>query len=203
MTQKQNISKFKSNVVDASGLARANLFAVDLDFPDGVKNASNWTENTGGKYAGDPHKLGKFMVRAAQLPSSTIGVVEVPFRGRMLKIAGDRTFEPWTITIMNDQNYTIRSAMEIWLGQIQETDHNFSNLGVVTPKTGTATDHTYGTMTVRQLSRGGTQGKIVEYKFKNCYPSSISAIDLDWGSNDAIQEYTVEFQISHWEETYA
>ena len=201
--QKQNISKFKSTVVDVSGLARANLFQVDLDFPDAVKSATNWKENTGGKYGGSPEKLGKFFVRAAQLPSSTIGVVEVPFRGRMLKIAGDRTFEPWTITIMNDQNYTIRSAMEIWLGQIQETDHNFSNLGVVTPKSGTATDHTYGTMKVTQLSRGGSQGKIVEYKFKNCYPSSISAIDLDWGSNDAIQEYTVEFQISHWEEDYA
>ena len=201
--QKQNISKFKSNVIDATGLARANLFQVDLDFLDAVKSATNWADNTGGKYAGAPEKLGKFFVRAAQLPSSTIGVVEVPFRGRMLKIAGDRTFEPWTITIMNDQDYRVRSAMEIWLGQIQETDHNFSNLGVVTPKTGTATDHTYGTMKVKQLSRGGTQSKIVEYKFKNCYPSSISAIDLDWGSNDAIQEYTVEFQISHWEEDYA
>ena len=136
--QKQNISKFKSNVIDATGLARPNLFQVDLDFPDAVKSATNWADNTGGKYAGAPEKLGKFFVRAAQLPSSTIGVVEVPFRGRMLKIAGDRTFEPWTITIMNDQDYRVRSAMEIWLGQIQETDHNFSNLGVVTPKTGTA-----------------------------------------------------------------
>jgi hypothetical protein len=143
------------------------------------------------------------MCRAAQLPASTIGVVEVPFRGRMLKIAGDRTFEPWTVTIMNDQDYKLRSAFEIWIGMIQQTDHNFSELGVTTPKKGQGADDTYVDMTVKQLSRRGTQSNIVEYKFKNAYPSAISAIDLDWGSNDAIQEFTVEFQISHWKETYA
>ena len=202
MSTNQTIGSFKSKVIDQSGLARANLFQVDLDFPTAVKNASTHTDNTGGKYTTGTDGLGKFMVRAAQLPSSTIGVVEVPFRGRMLKIAGDRTFEPWTITVMNDQDYRIRAAMEIWIGMIQETDHNFSNLGITTPKKGAASDQTYATMKVKQLSRVGTNAAIAEYGFQNCYPSSISAIDLDWGSNDAIQEYTVEFQISHWEATY-
>lgn len=197
-TKNQKISAFKSNIVDKSGLARANLFQVDLDFPDAVKSATSFKNNTGGEYTVDSDKLGKFVCRAAQLPASTIGVVEVPFRGRMLKIAGDRTFEPWTITVMNDQDYRLRSAFEIWIGMIQETNHNFTNLGAVS-----GTDTVYKTMTVKQLKRSDKQDKIVEYKFKNAYPSAISAIDLDWGSNDAIQEFTVEFQISHWTEDYA
>ena len=185
-SKNQKISAFKSNVVDKSGLARANLFAVDLDFPDPVKAATTHKSNTGGAYTADSDKLGKFLCRAAQLPSSTIGVVEVPFRGRMLKIAGDRTFEPWTITVMNDQDYRLRAAFEIWIGMIQETDHNFSNLGA-----SGGTDNIYKTMKVRQLSRGGKQDDLVTYKFQNAYPSSISAIDLDWGSNDAIQELSL------------
>lgn len=199
-SKNQKISAFKSNIVDKGGLARANLFQVDLDFPDKVKAAGTFKANTGGKYITDSDKLGKFVCRAAQLPASTIGVVEVPFRGRMLKIAGDRTFEPWTITVMNDQDYRLRSAFEIWIGMIQETDHNFTTLGV---EASTSSDAVYKTMKVKQLQRGGTNQKIVEYKFKNAYPSAISAIDLDWGSNDAIQEFTVEFQISHWTEDYA
>ena len=199
-SKNQKISAFKSNIVDKGGLARANLFQVDLDFPDKVKAAGTFKANTGGKYITDSDKLGKFVCRAAQLPASTIGVVEVPFRGRMLKIAGDRTFEPWTITVMNDQDYRLRSAFEIWIGMIQETDHNFTTLGV---EASTSSYAVYKTMKVKQLQRGGTNQKIVEYKFKNAYPSAISAIDLDWGSNDAIQEFTVEFQISHWTEDYA
>jgi len=204
MAKNQSIQTFKSNVIDTAGLARPNLFKVILDFPANVKSAVNWKKNTGGKYQGSSvTELGEFVCRAAQLPSSTIGVVEVPFRGRMLKIAGDRTFEPWTVTIMNDHDYKLRSAFEVWIGMIQETDHNFSNLGITTPKTGTGADDTYVDLQVRQLSRRGTAAKIVDYKFKNAYPSAISAIDLDWGSNDAIQEFTVEFQISHWNESYA
>ena len=141
MAKNQSIQTFKSNVIDTAGLARPNLFKVILDFPANVKSAVNWKKNTGGKYQGSSvTELGEFVCRAAQLPSSTIGVVEVPFRGRMLKIAGDRTFEPWTVTIMNDHDYKLRSAFEVWIGMIQETDHNFSNLGITTPKTGTGAD---------------------------------------------------------------
>ena len=196
-SKNQKISSFKSNVIDKTALARPNLFAVDLDFPQAVKDQTSFKGNAGGSYVTDSDKLGKFMVRAAQLPASTVGVVEVPFRGRMLKIAGDRTFEPWTITVMNDQDHRLRSAFETWIGLIQETDVNFQTLGV-----DNGNDTVYKTMKVRQLSRGDKQGKIVQYDFKHAYPSAISAIDLDWGSNDAIQEFTAEFQISHWTESY-
>ena len=200
-TLNQRISNFKSKVLDKAALARPNLFRVDLDFPASVKAATSHISG-GGKYTADSDKLGKFQVRAAQLPSTTIGVVEVPFRGRMLKIAGDRTFEPWTITVMNDEDHRLRSAFEIWVSMIQSQDTNFQELGI----DANSGDTVYKDMKVTQLSRGTydskANGNLLQYKFKHCYPSSVSAIDLDWGSNDAIQEFTVEFQLSHWVSEY-
>ena len=105
MAKRGTIDDFKANV--ASDFARPNLFQVDLAFPSGIINNS------------DLVNLGKFTVRAANLPSSQIGVIEVPFRGRTLKIAGDRTFEPWTITVMNDSKFVLRTAFELWASSIQ------------------------------------------------------------------------------------
>ena len=100
MAKRGTIDDFKANVT--SDFARPNLFQVDLAFPTGIINNASLVN------------LGKFTVRAANLPSSQIGVIEVPFRGRVLKIAGDRTFEPWTITVMNDSGFVLRSAFELW-----------------------------------------------------------------------------------------
>lgn len=202
MSQVQKISQFKSNVIDKSSLARSNIFEVSLDYPALVGTAAK--DLNGEKIDLTKTKdATKFLVRAAQLPASNIGVVEVPFRGRMLKIAGDRTYEPWTITVMNDEGMKIRSAMEVWIGLMQRNNENFSQLG----SNGT-TDSTYADMKVEHLSRmpdntGATAGKTTKtlrtYKFKHCYPTSISSIELDSGSNDAIQEFTVEFQVAYWE----
>lgn len=201
--QVQRISQFKSNVIDKSSLARSNIFEVTLNYPALVGTAAGGSSGhkNGGKI--DLPKVkdaSKFLVRAAQLPASNIGVVEVPFRGRMLKIAGDRTYEPWTITVMNDEGMKIRSAMEVWISLMQRNNENFSQLG----SDGT-TDDTYADMTVEHLSRmpdktkaGGVVKTLRTYTFKHCYPTSISSIELDSGSNDAIQEFTVEFQVAYW-----
>jgi len=199
-TQAQRISQFKSNVIDKSSLARSNIFEVSLDYPALVGTATK--DLNGAKIdLTSTKEATKFLVRAAQLPASNIGVVEVPFRGRMLKIAGDRTYEPWTITVMNDEGMKIRSAMEVWIGLMQRNDENYSQLG-----TNGTTDDTYKDMKVEHLSRmpdsskGGGQVKTLRtYTFKHCYPTSISSIELDSGSNDAIQEFTVEFQVAYWE----
>lgn len=201
MAHAQKISQFKSNVIDTSSLARSNIFEVTLDYPALVGTAA---ADLNGSKPADMTKLkekSKFLVRAAQLPASNVGVVEVPFRGRMLKIAGDRTYEPWTITVMNDNDMSIRNSMEIWIGLMQRNDENYSQLG----SNGT-TDDTYKDMKVEHLSRmpdsskGGGQVKTLRtYTFKHCYPTSISSIELDSGSNDAIQEFTVEFQVAYWE----
>ena len=175
MAERGTIDAFKSNV--AADFARPNLFQVDLAFPTEIGADA------------DLSRLGKFTVRAANLPSSQLGVIEVPFRGRTLKIAGDRTFEPWTITIMNDSGFRLRTIFEKWTSSIQAYNENFTaaaGLGDDDDSTGYFAD-----MKVHQLSRclktGDTPQITKSYKFFNCFPSNISAIDLDFGNNDAVE----------------
>ena len=195
-----SISDFKSKV--ATDFARPNLFKCDLNFP------SSFTDQAGLK------DLGTFTVKAANLPATQLGTVEVPYRGRVLKIAGDRTFEPWTITIMNDKNFKLRDAFEKWTESIQEYAQNVTTAG-------TNIQNYYADMFVSQLDRNtsdvstaasngkvksasaGAQGiphqVLREYRFVDVFPTNISAIDLDFGSNDAIEEFTVEMQVQYWE----
>jgi len=201
MAQRGNIDTFKSNVY--SDFARPNLFQVDINFPTdlGLSNAAALKT------------LGNFVVRAANLPASQIGVVEVPFRGRVLKLAGDRTFEPWTITIQNDSAFKLRTAFENWMQKIQEYDENYTAIATGAGGTTSTTANTVGyfaDMEVHQLSRnekgtstGGTTGSgshkvIKSYKFFQVFPSNIAAIDLDFGNNDAVEEFTVELQVQYW-----
>ena len=186
MAKRGTIDDFKANV--ASDFARPNLFQVDLAFPSGIINNASLIN------------LGKFTVRAANLPSSQIGVIEVPFRGRVLKIAGDRTFEPWTITVQNDSNFALRNAFEIWASSIQAYNENFTSaagLGDQDDSSGYFAD-----MSVHQLARDvkdGEKPKVLKsYRFYNVFPSNIAAIDLDFGNNDAIEEFTVELQTQYW-----
>ena len=187
MAKRGTIDDFKANV--AADFARPNLFQVDLAFPTGIINNSSLVE------------LGKFTVRAANLPSSQVGVIEVPFRGRVLKIAGDRTFEPWTITVMNDSRFALRNAFEVWVEKIQAANENItqvSGLGDESDATGYFAD-----MFVHQLSRDASSGEkasiLRSYKFTDVFPSNVSAIDLDFGSNDAVEEFTVELQVQYWQ----
>ena len=186
MANRGTIDDFKANV--AADFARPNLFQVDLAFPSGIINNSSLIN------------LGNFTVRAANLPSSQIGVIEVPFRGRVLKIAGDRTFEPWTITVQNDSGFVLRDAFELWASSIQAYNENFTSaagLGDEDDSTGYFAD-----MQVHQLARDvkdGQKPKVIKsYKFFNVFPSNIAAIDLDFGNNDAIEEFTVELQVQYW-----
>jgi T4-like virus tail tube protein gp19 len=211
------ITTFKAN--SQLDFARPNLFQVDIDWPAALVSLIGGTGNTGTQAqvftaaalgapatsaaagsltdASAVRRLGAFTIKAAQVPASTVGVIEVPFRGRMLKIAGDRTFEPWTITIHNDTSYTLRSYFERWMEAIQIYDEN-------------ATEFDYGDfpasdpqylkymapMRVTQLDRRGNA--VRSYDFVDVWPSNIAAIDLDYGSNDAIEEYTVELQVQYW-----
>ena len=143
MAKRGTIDDFKANV--ASDFARPNLFQVDLAFPSGIlQNA-------------DLVNLGKFTVRAANLPSSQIGVIEVPFRGRTLKIAGDRTFDSWTVTVINDTDFAIRSAFENWMNTINKLN---DNTGLVNPA------EYQSDAFVFQLDRDGQT--IRKYRFYDC-----------------------------------
>ena len=138
----------------------------------------------------------RFMCKGASLPAQTIANIDVPFRGRIFKVAGDRTIEPWTITVINDEDFGLRNAFEQWTEVIANLD---TNIGATSP------DAYMVNATVYQLGRGSTKaskssdgtGNVVlkEYEFLNIFPTSVSAIDLSYDTGDTIEEFTVEFQV--------
>jgi len=167
-----SIDDFKGQLI--GGGARGNLFAVSLTYPDGLDIALDLD-------------AASFMVKGAQLPGSTIAPVMVPFRGRQLQIAGDRTFEPWTITVINDTNFAVRNAMEVWMGRI---NNHLNNTGLVTPSSYMAD------LWVKQLDKDGTPVKT--YKMTGCWPSTLAPIEVAYDQEGTIEEFTVEFQITYW-----
>ena len=170
----RTITDFKSKM--AGGGARPNLFEVELVFPDPIA-----IEN-------DVKEKSRFLVKAAQLPASNITPIEVNFRGRILKIAGDRTFDTWTVTIINDVDFAIRSAMEKWMNFIYNMED----------ATGAHDPAAYQPDAyVHQLDRDGST--LRSYKFHDVFPTNISAVDLSYETVDTVEEFTVEFQVQWWE----
>jgi len=172
----RTISDFKSKL--KGGGARPNLFEVELAFPSivGVQDENEVIENS------------RFLVKAAALPASTIAPIDIPFRGRILKIAGDRTFETWTITVINDTSFAIRSAFEKWMNTINKLDNG----------TGETDPALYQIdAKVHQLDRDG--GTLRKYVFKDIFPTNISAIDLSHETTDTLEEFTVEMQVHYYE----
>ena len=170
----RKITDFKSRI--SGGGARPNLFEVELAFP-GVVGVEN-----------DVLSKARFLVKAAALPASTIAAIDVPFRGRILKVAGDRTFETWTITIINDVDFSIRSAFEKWMNTVNK----------MTDATGLTNPADYQKdAIVKQLDRDGSV--LRSYKFWDIFPTNISTIDLNYETTDTIEDFTVELQIHYWE----
>ena len=189
----KSIDQFRGKFAE---MARPNLFQVSIYLPktqltplQPVNDALvTSTQDNEGQGTTSLDELTQFMVKAASFPASTIGVVEVPFRGRQLKIAGDRTYEPWSVTVVNDEGFTIRQQMETWAQTIQEYKINGSSAQ--------STGEYMGRAIVDQLSRDGEV--IKQATLEGIWPSNISALDLDWGTNDTPEEYTVEFQVQYW-----
>ncbi len=181
-----SLSDFKTTL--SGGGARPNLFQVTLTMPT----------IAGYSKPADFDKELKMLCKAANLPASNIASIDVPFRGRTFKVAGDRTFDTWSITVINDTSFNLRTGMEEWMqyiGQYQDAS------GVTKPS-----DYMV-TATVDQLTRKATtQGSTglsglditKSYKFYDIFPTNISAIDLSYDSSDAIEEFTVEFQVQYW-----
>ena len=177
----KNISDFKSKLI--GGGARPNLFEVELTtLPDGV---TGWDADSF-----------QFLCKAAALPAQNIASIDVPFRGRIFKVAGDRTIDTWTVTVINDEDFVLRNAFENWTQQIADLT---TNLGATDPSA-------YMTNAkVFQLGRGSSKAStdssgnenvvLKEYEFIDIFPTSVSAIDLSYDTGDTIEEYTVEFQV--------
>ena len=135
-----------------------------------------------------------FLIKAAQLPASTIGVVEVPYRGRKIKVPGDRTFAEWTITVLSDGNFQLRDKFEAWSQSINAHEGN-TPAGDDYPAP-LADGSIYQDWQIYQLDRQGT--KIKTYNFIGCFPSEISAIDLNMETTDSLEEFTVTLQYTYW-----
>jgi hypothetical protein len=159
-----------------SGGARANLFRVTFAEP-GV-----------GGTGMDVNQL-SFLCKAAALPAGVIGQIDVPFRGRQLKVAGDRTFENWTATIINENDFKARNTFERWMSSINEHVEGTGN--------GDQALY-YANVTVEQLDRSNNTVKT--YQLKDAFPVNLSAVDLSYDTTDAIEEFTVEFAYQYWVE---
>ena len=178
-----SISTFKSKLI--GGGARPNLFEVELATLPPAVSAASWSADDF-----------KFMCKAAAIPAQNIASIDVPFRGRTFKVAGDRTIDTWTVTIINDERFNLRRAMEEWTEQIAKLDNN---LGATDPSAYMAN------ATVYQLGRGSTSSSqdnggesnavLKEYVFEDIFPTEVSSIDLSYDSSDTIEEFTVTFQV--------
>jgi len=178
--ENKTISQFKGALI--GGGARPNLFEVELTtLPAGIQwNADSF----------------RYMCKAASLPASNIAAIDVPFRGRIFKVAGDRTFDTWTVTIINDEGFILRTAMEEWMNQISNLENN---LGATQPQSYMTNAKVFqlgrGSKTSSEDNTGEKNTVLREYEFVDIFPTNISAIDLSYESSDTIEEFTVEFQV--------
>ena len=174
-----NVSSFIQRVGQG---VKPNMFMVDVNFPGVLSKSADDLETT------------NIMCKSAALPGSNLGVIEVPFRGRTVKIAGDRTFDTWTVTFFNDKDFKLRAFFEEWANKINSHEANTSELFAPNSSTGYTAD-----LKVKQLEKDDTTtGSILRtYTLFYCFPTNVSQIDLAYDSNDQIEEFTVEWQYSY------
>ena len=184
--ESRSITNFRNRLV--GGGARPNFFEVEIALPDSVSKL------------GDVDTDMRFMIKAAEIPAANLGNIPIPFRGRVLPVAGDRTFDPWTVTVINDTSFNIRDAMEQWSNSINDlqfdggitnpsgyqTDAFVTQLGRVNDNVGTLSSGTDNMQQIRQ------------YKFFGIYPNAVSSIPLDYGATDSIEEFQVTFNYIYW-----
>jgi len=194
MANLRTITQFRSAL--QGGGARPNLFEVRLTNLPTAAGGAEWDANGF-----------EFLCKAAALPASNIASIDVPFRGRTFKVAGDRTFDAWTVTIINDEDFKLRNAIEAWMNGISKLDNNS---GATEPAQYMVDAEVF------QLGRGAGNGRFSDtndggtnagssgvvplktYKFYDIFPTNVSAIDLSYDSSDTIEEFTVEFQVQYW-----
>lgn len=174
-----NVSTFLQTIGQG---VKPNMFLIDVQFPSTLKKQT------------EDQNLTNLLCKSAALPGSNLGVIEVPFRGRTVKIAGDRTFDTWTATFFNDKDFKLRGFFEQWANSINTHEANTAPLFVPNNSSGYMAD-----LSVKQLEKDASEGGAIlrSYSLKYCFPTNVSQIDLAYDSNDQIEEFTVEFQYSY------
>ena len=184
-----SVSQFRTAIGAGS---RPNLFKVQVTGPrtTGYEALSSF----------------EFLCRSGSLPSATLGTIEIPMNGgRRLKMGGDRTFAEWTSTVLNDENFKLRSIMESWQNDIVKTNYEITAslgnrsaaIGALTA--GSTAGGLYGTVQIFQLKEDGSANKGGSYRLVNCWPSDISQIDLSYDTTDAVEDFTVTWTYDYFE----
>jgi hypothetical protein len=172
-----NVSTFRNSL--AYDGARPNLFEVVLTGVPALGGQLSLEDFT-------------FKCKSAQIPGSTLGVVTVPYFGREVKFVGNRTFADWTVTVINDEDFKVRKFFERWMNVINSHETNTRGSGFTQPNS------YVGQAVVKQYTKTGQSPTNLQYSFVDIFPTDLSAIDLDWGSNDTIEEFTVNFTYQYW-----
>ena len=182
-----SVTKFKAGL--SQGGARSSLFNVEFQYPSGIQSFLSSLVF--------PNQA-SFLVKTTTIPASTIGSYDVFYHGKAIKVAGDRTFETWDTTIINDEDFGIRDTLENWMGSISNHKLNTRDKGKFPPN-----DHAEGdtasyksTMKVTQFSKGGKS--LRTYKFIGAWPSALSTINLDWATASEIEEFTCTWVYDSW-----
>lgn len=174
MAYPRSIEEFKA-VLQGGGV-RPTMFQVEMAFPDAVVVDPTQSDNEG-----------TYLIKASQLPAAQVGFVEVPFRGRKLKVSGDRTFDDWNVTVTNDVSFGLRKGFEKWSELIQNMNYA---LGA------NELNDYFATAIVRQLDRDGNQ--LRAYKFEGIWPTEVAAIEVDFDTPDTVEEFGVTFKVQYW-----
>lgn len=170
-----SVNEFKSRL--KFGGARSTLFEISITPPSGIPGVGPGLSEV------------RFMARAGALPASNLGLIGVPYFGRTVKLAGDRTFAPWTVTIINDEDFKVRNALETWSNSINNMRGNLRLSG--------ASPLSYKSTAV--ITQYGKTGNVLRtYKFEGLYPGDISDIGLNWADTDQIEEFQCTFEYDYW-----
>jgi len=169
--------------------ARPNLFEVRLNFPDFV--ALEGDRAGSGDNAGGAEQF-TFMCKSASIPAQTVASIPVAYQGRQIQVAGNRTFAPWSVTVINDEDFTLRNKFEIWNNALNGHRSNIRER-----RTAQNTNLYGSTAHVIQLSKEGSP--LRSYKFIGMWPTDVAAIPLDWGSNDTLEQFDITFAYQWWE----
>ena len=170
-----NINEFSSAL--KGGGARPTLFKVTMSNP--IDNGAD--------------RDLEFMCESTSMPGSSISAIELPYFGRKIKVAGDRTFEPWQITVINDESFNIRNSMEAWHSAINRLTENVRGTASSAPS------EYKRTASVTQYGRKGPGDVLRVYKYVGLFPTEISPIELDWNATDQIERFTVQFAYDYYE----
>ena len=187
--KQRTLEDFKSRL--RGGGARPNLFECVIQFPELLKGIDEQV----------PQDM-RFMIKAANLPASNVNVIDVPFRGRNLKVAGDRTFDVWTVTVLNDTDFRIRTSFERWMNLINKHDDNSG----LTKPSDYQTDAFVYQLGRTAKNNAGTENTNTQpmpvlkgYRFYGVFPTNVSSIELSYDQADTIEEFTVDLQVQWWD----